>query len=103
VDDQLGMHDGRVAAAADAWLADPEDVGVYGRLVSAVRDRRVYLRTAHHRPSGVIDEVADDVPDDPGDDPGNDRHAVQPLGAWITGADPREILDRLRGARPRGQ
>jgi hypothetical protein len=106
-----------VAAAADAWLADPQDAGVYGRLVGAIRDRRAYLNPkldetpydpeaaappgagtprevepivvtpTHTQPDEVLDELAE-------------HHPVQPLGAALRGADPREVLDRLRGVRP---
>jgi hypothetical protein len=114
VDEQLAAQDARVAAAADAWLTDPLDTGIYGRLVLAVRDRRAYL-------DGTLDATLDDgTPDDPDDpappppapalvqpDDGLDdldgRNAVQPLAATLAGADPREILDRLRGARPPGR
>jgi hypothetical protein len=36
------LLDARVAEAAEAWLSDPRDVGVYARLVAAVDDRRRY-------------------------------------------------------------
>jgi hypothetical protein len=96
MDEQRAVRDGRVAAAAEAWLADPLDIGVYGRLVGAVRDRRAYL-------DATLDPSDADPSPDPSPDPDDERHAVQPLGAWIAGADPREILDRLRGAKPRGR
>lgn len=117
VDERLAALSERVAAAADAWLADPQDAGVYGRLIGAIRDRRAYLNPTldetpydpeaaappgagtprevqpivvtptHTQPDEVLDELAE-------------HHPVQPLGAALRGADPREVLDRLRGVRP---
>ena len=40
---QLAVLNRRVAEAADAWLTDPSDVGVYGRLVAAVTARRALV------------------------------------------------------------
>ena len=41
------LLDARVAEAAEAWLSDPQDVGVYARLVAAIEERRRHLgRTA---------------------------------------------------------
>ena len=43
MDPHLALIDARVAEAAEAWLNDPRDAGVYARLVVAVRARRRYL------------------------------------------------------------
>lgn len=43
MDHRLAALNQAVAAAADAHLTDPLDAAVYGRLVSAVLDRRGYL------------------------------------------------------------
>ncbi len=43
----------RVAAAADAWFADPRDVGVYGRLVAAVAQWRSAERVPAAGPGRV--------------------------------------------------
>ena len=48
------LLDARVAEAAEAWLSDPQDVGVYARLVAAIEERRRHLhRTAEAVPAGV--------------------------------------------------
>ena len=43
MDERLAALDRRVAEAADAWLADSRDTGVYARLVSAIEARSAYL------------------------------------------------------------
>lgn len=43
MDERLVPLDRRVAEAADAWLADSRDTGVYVRLVTAIEARRAYL------------------------------------------------------------
>jgi hypothetical protein len=109
MDDRLAALDGSVAAAADAWLADPQDARVYERLVRAVLDRRAHLvRTPVGEPSSHRAPHAELVQSAAGDDPTRqpgleellERRPVQSLGAALAGADPREVLDRLRGARP---
>lgn len=57
----------RVADAADAWMRDPRDAQIYGRLVNAVLARRAYLQ------------------------PRLDLSADEP------GAEPTEVLDGLAG------
>ncbi|GEA84835.1 hypothetical protein GCM10009774_33230 [Cellulomonas gelida] len=44
IDDEVGRLAERVAAAADAWLRDPQDAGVYRRLVDAVLAWRTVTR-----------------------------------------------------------
>jgi len=102
MDERLARLDGLVAAAADAWLTDPLDAGVYSRLVRAVRERRAHLDlvpgdgTAEGEPIALPDgaapapEVLDLL------DVLADRRPVQSLGASLAGADPRAVLDRLR-------
>ncbi|MBI4940730.1 MAG: hypothetical protein HY830_08285 [Actinobacteria bacterium] len=58
-DDAAARLDRRVAEAADAWLADPRDTGVYARLVSAVTERRAVLDATV--PDVVVPDVV--VPD----------------------------------------
>jgi hypothetical protein len=100
VDERLAALDDRVASAADAWLTDPRDVGVYARLVTAIEARRAYLRPqlptddepAAEPPVAVPaatqeDEVLDGLAD---------TSAAAPLGELLAGDDPREVLDRLR-------
>jgi hypothetical protein len=54
VDVRQVLLDARVAEAAEAWLSDPQDVGVYARLVAAIEERRRHLhRTAEAVPTGV--------------------------------------------------
>ena len=43
MDRHAAWLDRRVAEAANAWLIDPQDAAVYGRLVAAVLRRRAYL------------------------------------------------------------
>jgi hypothetical protein len=116
VDPLLVLLDARVADAADAWLSDPRDPGVYARLIAAVEDRRVHLRPGTPATEAVPEPTADggpapDVPDpaDPAaeptrtdeQDPGVDHEpaataSVRPVGAGLVGDDPRVLLDRLR-------
>lgn len=43
MDERLRQLNHAVAAAAEAWLSDPCDIGVYSRLVTAIVTRRSYL------------------------------------------------------------
>jgi hypothetical protein len=104
VDETPGSLDARVAAAADAWLADPQDVEVYRRLVTAVRERRAHLDGAvagRSTPSPALPAAASDPEDevDGEDDARIDHASVRALGASLSG-DPREVLARLRGGGP---
>jgi len=105
MDEELAVLSERVAAAADAWLADPQDVRVYGHLVRAVHERRTHL----HPPlasQGSEPEVETTPPQPLGPTTGagadeilhdlDDAGPVRSLGAFLVGADPRDVLDRLR-------
>ena len=125
VDERAADLDRRVAEAADAWLADPRDVGVYGRLVAAIEARRVYLQpglfTPSTTPSPTADKAAEGAAVQQTSSPGGsspevDRPSlddlerpqneelldelgagsVQPLGEQLAGGDVRAILHRLR-------
>lgn len=124
VDERAADLDRRVAEAADAWLADPRDVGVYGRLVAAIEARRIYLQPGLFTPttaSPATDKAADGTAVQQTSSPGGsspevDRPSVddlerpqneelldelgagsvQPLGEQLAGADVRAILHRLR-------
>jgi hypothetical protein len=111
VDERLAALSDRVAAAADAWLSDPQDVQVYGRLVRAILERRAYLNPTLDEqpyqptivPEAGEDDQADGVPPaqvQPDEllDEFADHSPVQPLRAALEGTDPRAVLDRLRGA-----
>ena len=105
MDERLAVLSERVAAAADAWLTDPQDLGVYGRLVHAIRERRAYLNptldehayepgaTPPDEPLPPIEMQPDEVLDGLAD-----QGPVQQLGSTLRDADPRELLARLRGA-----
>jgi len=100
----------RVAEAAEAWLADPRDPQVYGRLLLAVRVRRDHLDGRPDAAGDVDAEaVAEAAASEPGEVGGPDgaaslespdslaaRRPVQAVGAAWRGADPRELLERLR-------
>ena len=116
MDQVLVLLDARVAEAAEAWLTDPRDVGVYARLVAAVQDRRRHLSPPDDVPSGP-DHVPTGVDgdtdlrseaspgqeaDDDADGLASDRtSAVRAVGEALAG-DPRDALARLRrgGAIP---
>lgn len=101
--DGAGLLDRRVAEAADAWLTDPRDAGVYARLVAAVIERRAALDVATH--PGETDVVADGSQSDDEPDPGEPDAELdpasapvgplRPVGADLLG-DPRAVLERLR-------
>lgn len=113
VDERLAALNDRVASAADAWLADPHDVGVHGRLVRAVRERHAYLHptldqevydpgTALQPTPLPPERSAAEAPPPTQEQPDEvldhlaDRGPVQTLGEALAGKDPREVLDRLR-------
>ena len=100
MDERLAALNERIGAAADAWLADPRDAGVYQRLVAAVEARRAYLRPQlptdadpdpeagvrtpqHTQPDELLDGLAD-------------TGSAAPLGDLLAGSSAREVLDRLR-------
>ncbi|WP_426563643.1 hypothetical protein ACPPVT_20715 [Angustibacter sp. McL0619] len=118
----LVLLDARVAEAAEAWLADPRDAGVYARLVAAIGERRRHLDAAASPAEPEVDLPAEpsDVPGPPSDVQGpasdvqgpasdvqgpaadvqselDERAAasIRPVGAALAG-DPREALARLR-------
>ncbi|GAB3689982.1 hypothetical protein [Angustibacter aerolatus] len=102
MDERLVLLDARVAEAAEAWLTDPRDAGVYARLVAAVEARR-----AHLHPAEPVDPVDAQDLEVPGDDDHEDPDAIEPdvpdveplataLGGFGDLADPREVLARLR-------
>lgn len=80
MDPVIARLDATVARCADAWLTDPTDHGLYGRLVKAVLERRAYLHpeldTAPEpetptatQSDELLDELADhDPPRRVGDD-----------------------------------
>jgi hypothetical protein len=100
---QVAALNERVAEAADAWLVDPRDVGVYGRLVAAIEARRAWLN-----PTLDAEEV--DVPPgaaeaEAGDDAAAggaevDAVEVPRVGEGLESGDPREVLERLRTRPP---
>ena len=117
MDSRLAALDRRVAEAATAWLTDPRDAGVYGRLVTAIEARTAYLHprlgppeddvdggaslmNADHRqrqPDGAHGDVAhvvDVVGDDELLDTLADDRPVQAVGVDLAG-DPAAVLARL--------
>ena len=106
--DVLARLDRRVADAAEAWLVDPRDTGIYARLVAAVAERRAVLdavpRVALHtapadEDAGTPDAGTPDAgtPDaEPAEDDDEEPAVpLRPVGADLLG-DPRAVLDRLR-------
>ncbi len=91
VDEHLAELNQHVAAAAEAWLNDPRDSAVYGRLVAAVQSRRLHLSPAAEPIEGCADGP-EDV--DLGDLSG--RRAPRPIGASL-GEDPVATVRRLSG------
>lgn len=73
----------------DAWLADPRDAGVYGRLVTAIEARRQYLQP-------TLDEAAA-MPSTAtaSRDTVDTEVQVRSVGDDLSG-DPVEVLARLR-------
>lgn len=103
-DPALALLDARVAEAAEAWLTDPRDVGVYERLLAAVAARRAHRRVG----ADAIDDPADEGPDDDrveaadADDlegTAAERSSLRAVGDLLDARDARAALDRLRGAR----
>lgn len=102
-----------VAGTADAWLADPQDTGVYTRLVEAIRARRSYLNPTLDLDPAEDPAPAQNGPDDPEIVPPpqlqpdevldglGERQPVRRLTTCL-GDDPRALLDRLRQGMPRG-
>lgn len=98
MDRSLATLDRHVAQAADAWLTDPRDAGVYARLVRAIEARRRYLHpTLDEQTSDGTTAVDEGDPLAEPDDRASDDGAVKPVGAGLTG-DPAVVLGRLRGA-----
>ncbi len=104
MDEHLAELNQHVAAAAEAWLNDPRDSAVYGRLVAAVQSRRLHLSPAPDGPDIVpravpAAEPVEDCADDPEDVGLGDlagRRAPRPVGAAL-GEDPVATLRRLSG------
>ena len=114
MDRALVLLDARVADAAEAWLTDPRDSGVYARLVAAVTERRAYLDdvraagsrgdsgerarprrpTPAKRPGWTGAKPAEGEPDE-GEPAEGSAATVRPVGDWLAG-DPRIALERLR-------
>lgn len=108
--DVLARLDRRVADAAEAWLTDPRDTGIYTRLVAAVAERRAVLDAVPRPPLRAVpaDEPPPASPDDRADaadaenaeddeqEPDEPPVPLRPVGADLLG-DPRAVLDRLRG------
>ncbi len=114
IDPALALLNERAAEAADAWLTDPQDAGVYGRLLAAVAERRAHLRGLAPVPLDPVAATVDrgDVvqADDDSDaevagdrDAGgyDDSHdgAVRAVGDLLDPTDVRAALARLRGVR----
>ena len=102
VDERLAAINERVAAAVDAWLADPRDGNVYSRMVAAVEARRAYLQPPlpdlPPEPDPPV-PTPEHVQDDEALDGLADGHAaVRPVGDLLVGGDVRAALDRLRRA-----
>lgn len=108
MDEQVAQLSERVAAAADAWLTDPRDSGIYARLVDAMAARRRYLHPPLDNDPDASEQAAErdvdrsgpalgDV-DDPevldalGDEP---QGGPVRLGTDLDEADPRAVLCRL--------
>lgn len=93
MDERLAAINERVAAAADAWLADPRDGNVYQRLVAAIESRRAYLQPPIPAVDPPVptpretqsDEVLDEL----------DNGTLRPLDELIAG-DPKAAMERLR-------
>ncbi len=103
MDEHLAELNQHVAAAAEAWLNDPRDSAVYGRLIAAMQSRRHHLSPAPDAPHipGVIPaaEPIEGCADDPEDVDLGDltgRRAPRPIGASL-GEDPVATLRRLSG------
>lgn len=87
-----------VAAAAAAWLRDPQDVGVYARLVQGTRHWNAFTRPmlegTHdlgplRHPTASADRAQDATPLP-------EPSQVRPVGALLAG-DPHQVLARLTG------
>ena len=90
MDRHAAWLDRRVAEAANAWLIDPQDAAVYGRLVAAILRRRAYLEPE-------LEPATDDQPVDDHDElPGIE--AGMRLGDVLGGQDPTQVLAQLRRA-----
>ncbi|WP_448062649.1 hypothetical protein [Cellulomonas hominis] len=88
----------RVAAAAEAWLADPRDVGVYGRLVAAVTEWRAAGRApaAHPGPASPVGPVSTVGPSAPAPAPDPDLDPDEATGEQQA-ASPDRQPQRLDG------
>lgn len=89
MDQRSAWHDHRVAAAADAWLAHPDDTQAYTRLVDAIHRRRAWL--APTLPTGPADSRSPEILDEVGAD-----RPPRPVGALLDAGDPHASVDRLR-------
>lgn len=106
MDERLAALDRRIAEAADAWMSDPRDVGVYTRLIEAIGARRAYLNPTldetvpARSPAPAVDPItvapSQAQPEEVLDDLGAAHPARQILAEL--GEDPRALLERLRGA-----
>lgn len=99
MDERLAALDRRVAAAADAWLADPRDIGVYGRLVAAIEVRRAYLNPPLDEDPREVESVAvlpaAEQEDEVLDELADTGAPIRPIGEVLRG-DPAAVLARLR-------
>ena len=99
MDERLATLDRRVAAAADAWLADPRDTGIYGRLVAAIEARRAYLNPPldedPHEVESVAAPPATEQEDEVLDELADTGAPIRPIGEVLRG-DPAAVLARLR-------
>lgn len=100
VDERLNSINADVAAAADAWLKDPLDAGIYGRLVAAVAERKMVLRPTGATPVSTIEvPMVETAEPDEVMLTDEDHGSVRPVSDLLSG-DPRAALERLRrGAR----
>lgn len=97
MNDRLTAINADVAAAADAWLNDPLDAGIYARLVTALRTRRTVLSGPELTPPSISPAVPEDGPDGP-ELSEEDHGSVRPVSDLLSG-DPRAALERLRRGR----
>ncbi|NHC16437.1 hypothetical protein [Motilibacter deserti] len=102
MDERLAAINEQVAAAVDAWMADPRDVGVYQRMVAAVEARRAHLHPPPRLRPLEPDAQASLAPaEEPAEEIVGtaDIGSVQRVGSLLAGGDPRAAIERLRRGR----